>query len=164
MHNGSRFGFFSNQRVVRGVVGQQRALVVVDAVLPQGAAALACFANADDTLQRIVGAAGGGQQGIAGAQQTKQGDRQGVGAAHELRAHKGSLGAHAAGEDLLQLITAVVPDAVAAGTPEVPGLDTAIGEGTQHFQLVVVADLLHMAERFTTKFQSFSVQFQHVGA
>ena len=52
----------------------------------------------------------------------------------------------------------------AAGTPEVPGLDTAIGEGTQHFQLVVVADLLHMAERFTAKFQGFAVQFQHVGA
>ena len=164
MHNGSRFGFFSNQRIVRGVVGQKRALVVVDAVLPQGAAALACFANADDTLQRIVGAAGGGQQGVAGAQQTKQGDRQGVGAAHELRAHEGSLGAHAAGEDLLQLITAVVPDAVAAGAPEVPGLDTAIGEGTQHFQLVVVADLLHMGKLRTAEVEGLAVQRQHFGA
>ena len=157
-------GFLGDQIVVRGEVGLEGSFVVVYAVVHQGAGALALAVQTDDALQRIVGAAGGGQQGIAGAQQTKQGDRQGVGAAHELRAHEGSLSTHAAGEDLLQLITAVVPDAVAAGTPEVPGLDTAIGEGTQHFQLVVVADFLHMAERFTTKFQSFSVQFQHIGA
>ena len=32
-----------------------------------------------------------------------------------------------------------------------PGLDTPIGEGTQHFQLVIIADLLHVVERFTAK-------------
>ena len=87
-----------------------------------------------------------------------------MGAAHELGADEGGLGPHAAGKDFLKLVAAVIPDAVAAGAPEVPGFDAAIGEGTQHFKLIVVADLLDMAERFAAKLQRLAVQFQHIGA
>ena len=45
-----------------------------------------------------------------------------------------------------------------------PGFDAAVGEGTQHFKLIVVADLLDMAERFAAKLQRLAVQFQHIGA
>ena len=106
-------GLLGDQVIVGGKVRQQRALVVVHAKLPQRTAALARVSDADDAFQRVIRAARGGQQGVAGAQQTEQRDGQRVGAAHELRAHQCGLGPHAAGKDLLQLVAAVVPDAVA---------------------------------------------------
>ena len=114
MHHRGGLGLLGNQVVVGGEVRQQRAFVILNAVLPQGAAALARLADADHALQRVVGAAGRSQQGVPRAQQAEKRDRQGVGAAHELRAHQRCLRPHAAGKDLLQLIAAVVPDAVAA--------------------------------------------------
>ena len=157
-------GLLGDQVIVGGEVRQQRALIVVHAKLPQRAAALARVSDADDAFQRVIRAARGGQQGVAGAQQTEQRDGQRVGAAHELRAHQCGLGPHAAGKDLLQLVAAVVPDAVAAGPPEMPCLDAAVGEGTQHFELVVVADLLHMGKLRTAEVEGLAVQRQHFGA
>ena len=40
-----------------------------------------------------------------------------------------------------------------------PCLDAAVGEGAQHFELVVVADLLHMG-----KLRTAEVERQHFGA
>ena len=162
-HRGG-LGLLGDQVIVGGEVRQQRALVVVHAKLPQRAAALARVSDADDAFQRVIRAARGGQQGVAGAQQTEQRDGQCVGAAHELRAHQCGLGPHAAGKDLLQLVAAVVPDAVAAGPPEMPCLDAAVGEGAQHFELVVVADLLHMGKLRTAEVEGLAVQRQHFGA
>ena len=45
-----------------------------------------------------------------------------------------------------------------------PRLDAAVGEGTQHFQLVVVANLLHMGKLRTAEVKGFAVQRQHFGA
>ena len=133
------------------------------AILPQGAAALARLADADDALQRVIGAACGGQQGVARAQQAKQRHRKRVGTTHKLRAHQCGLGPHATGKDLLQLIAAVVPDAVAAAAPEMAGFNAAIGEGAQHFELVIVADLLHAGELLTAKGQRLLIQRQNFG-
>ena len=164
MHHRGGLGLLGNQVVVGGEVRQQRAFVIPDAVLPQGAAALARLADADHALQRVVGAAGRSQQGVPRAQQAEKRDRQGVGAAHELRAHERCLRPHAAGKDLLQLIAAVVPDAVAARPPEVPCLNAAVGKGAQHLELVVVADLLHMGKLLTAEGKGLAVQRQHLGA
>ena len=163
MHHRGGFCLFGNVGVVGGKVRQQRALVVVYTILPQGAAALARLADADHALQRVVGAACGGQQGVARAQQAEQCHRQRVGAAHKLRAHQRRLGSHAAGKDLLQLIAAVVPDAVAAAAPEMAGLDAAIGEGAQHFKLVEIPDLLDMGKLLAAKGQRLLVQRQNFG-
>ena len=45
-----------------------------------------------------------------------------------------------------------------------PCLDAAVGEGTQHFELVVVADLLHMGKLRTAEVKGLAVQRQHFGA
>ena len=164
VHHCRGLGLLGNQVIVGRKVRQQRALVVVYAELPQRTAALARITDADDAFQRVIGAAGGGQQGIAGAQQAKQRHGQRVCAAHKLWAHEGGLGPHAAGKDLFQLVAAVVPHAITAGPPEMPRLDAAVGEGTQHFQLVVVANLLHMGKLRTAEVKGFAVQRQHFGA
>ena len=53
-----------DQVVIRGEVGLEGGFVIVYAVVHQGTGALALTVQTDDALQRIVGAAGGGQQGI----------------------------------------------------------------------------------------------------
>ena len=163
VHDGGGFGLLGDEIVVGGKIGMQRAFVVLHAEFAQRAAALARLAQADDALERIVGAAGGGQQRIAGAQQAEQRHRQRVGAAHELRAHQGGFGPHAAGEDLLQLIAAVVPDAVAGRAPKMARLDAGIGEGAQHFELVVVADGFDAGERFAAEREGLFVQGEDFG-
>ena len=162
VHHRGGLGLPGDQVVIRHLVGQQRAFVVLHAVFPQRAAALAGLPDADDPLQRVVGAAGGRQQRVAGAQQAEQCHRQRVGAAHELGPHQSGLGAHAAGKHLLQLVAAVIPDAVAAGTPEMPRLHAAVGEGFQHLELVVVPDFLHVGELLLAEFQCLAVQRQHL--
>ena len=42
-----------------------------------------------------------------------------------------------------------------------PCLDAAVGEGAQHFELVVVADLLHMGKLRTAEVEGLAVQRQH---
>ena len=93
--------------VVGGEVGLQGRFLVADAVVGQGALARALAPDADDPFQGVVGAAGGGQQGVPRPQQPEQGHRQGVGAAHELAAHQRVLAAHGLGKDGLQLGPAV---------------------------------------------------------
>ena len=146
MHHGRRFRLGRNARIVRGEILFQRYFVILDAVFPKRTAALAGLPDANDPFQRIVGAAGGGQQGVPGAEQSKQRHRQRMGAAHELGTHQRRLGAHAAAEYLLQLVAAVIPDAVAGGAEKVLGGHAAVGEGPQHFQLVIVPDALHMGK------------------
>ena len=148
------------------IIGQhgvgQGDLVVQHAELPQGAAALARFAQADDALQRVVGATGGSQQRVAGAQQAEQRHRNGVGAAHELGTDQGVLGPHGPAEHLLQLVAAVVPDAVAGGPPKVPRLHAAVGKGAQHFQLVVIPDALGGGKLVGAQAHGLLVQGQHL--
>jgi hypothetical protein len=163
MHHGSGLGVLCNGGIVRRKVRQQGHLIVMDAVFLQRAAALASLANTDHAFQRIIGAAGGGQQGVPCAQQTEQRHCQGVGTTHELRAYQSVLGPHAARKYFLQLIAAIVPHAVTGGAKEMPGFHAAVRKGAQHFQLVIIADLFQVGKLIAAKFQRFAVQFQHLG-
>ena len=44
-----------------------------------------------------------------------------------------------------------------------PCFHAAVGESTQHFQLVIIPDLLHMGELVPAQVQRFAVQRQHLG-
>ena len=57
-------GFLGDQVVVRSEVCFKGGFVIVYAVVHQGTGALALAVQTNDALQRIVGAAGGGQQGV----------------------------------------------------------------------------------------------------
>ena len=156
-------GLLSDQRVIRGEVGLEGGFVVPDAVVHQGSGALALAVQTDHALQRIVGAAGSGQQGIPCPQQAEQGHRQRMGAALELTAHKGILRAHHLGKDLLELGAAGIPQAVAGGAQHIGGGHLGIGKGLEHFQLVVVPDLLHVVEIGLAELHGLFVQRQDFG-
>ena len=156
-------GLLSDQRVIRGEIGLEGGFVVPDAVVHQGAGALALAVQTDHTLQRIVGAAGSSQQGIPCPQQAEQGHRQRMGAALELAAHKGILRAHHLGKDLLELGAAGIPQAIAGGAQHIGGGHLGIGKGLEHFQLVVVPDLLHVVEIGLAELHGFFVQRQDFG-
>ena len=156
-------GLLSDQRVIRGEVGLEGDFIVPDAVVHQGAGALALAVQTDHALQRIVGAAGSSQQGIPCPQQAEQGHRQRMGAALELTAHKGILRAHHLGKDLLELGAAGIPQAVAGGAQHIGGGHLGIGKGLEHFQLVVVPDLLHVVEIGLAELHGFFVQRQDFG-
>ena len=156
-------GFLGDQVVVRGEVGLEGGFVIVYAVVHQGTGALALAVQTDDALQRIVGAAGGGQQGVPCPQQTEQCHRQRVGAALELAAHQRILCAHDLCKDLLQLGTAGIPQAVAGGAQHIGGGHLGVRKGFQHLELVVVADVLHLLEVGLAELESFFIQRQNFG-
>ena len=156
-------GFLGDQIVVRGEVGLEGSFVVVYAVVHQGAGALALAVQTDDALQRIVGAAGGGQQGVPCPQQTEQCHRQRVGAALELAAHQRILCAHDLCKDLLQLGAAGIPQAVTGSAQHIGGGHLCIGKSLEHLQLVEIPDLLHLAEVGLAHLHSLFVQRQHLG-
>ena len=135
----------------------------MDAVVHQGTGALALAVQTDDALQRIVGAAGGGQQGVPCPQQAEQGHRQRMGAALELAAHQCILCAHHLGKDLFQLCAAGVPQAVAGGAQHIGGGHLGVGKGLEHLELVEIADFLHMAEIGLAQLHGLFVQCQHFG-
>ena len=152
-----------NQVVIRLVVRRQGGLVVLHAIIGQRAKALARPVNADDAFQRIVGAAGGGQQGIAGAQQAKQGHGEGVGAAQKMAAAEGILGAHQVGKHPVQLFAARVVVSIAGAAHQLGGAHLIVGKGAQHPPLVFIADRLHLGKLRRTQFQCFFIQLQHLG-
>ena len=155
--------FLGDQVVVRGEVGLEGGFVIVYTVVHQGAGALSLAVQTDDALQRIVGAAGCGQQGIPCPQQAEQRHRQRVGATLELAAHQRILCAHDLCKDLLQLGTAGIPQAVAGGAQHIGGGHLGIGKGLEHFQLVEIPDLLHLAEVGLAQLHGLFVQRQHLG-
>ena len=161
-HLGPR-GFLGDQVVVRGEVSLEGCFVILHAVIHQGAGALALAVQTDHAFQRIVGAAGGGQQGIPCPQQTEQGHGQRVGAALELAAHEGVFRAHHLGKDLLEFCAAGIPQAVAGGAQHIGGGHLGVRESFQHFELVKIADLLHMAEVGLAQFHGLFVQRQNFG-
>jgi len=152
-----------DQVIIRGEVGFQRSFIVPDAVIHQGAGAPALAVQTDHTFQRIVGTAGGSQQGVPCPQQAEQRHSQRVGAALELAAHEGILCAHHLGKNLLQLCAAGIPQAVAGGAQHIGGGHLGIRKGFQHFELVKIADLLHMAEVGLAQLHSLFVQRQNFG-
>ena len=156
-------GLLGDQLIVRGEVILQRRFVVPDAVVHQGAGALALAVQTDDAFQRVVGTARGGQQGIARPQQAEEGHRQRVGAALELAAHQRILCAHDLRKDLLQLGTAGIPQAVAGGAQHIGGGHLGIGKGLEHLQLVEIPDFLHLAEVGLAQLHGLFVQRQHLG-
>ena len=156
-------GLLGDQVIIRGEVGFQRSFIVPDAVIHQGAGALALAVQTDHAFQRIVGTAGGSQQGVPCPQQAEQRHSQRVGAALELAAHEGILCAHHLGKDLLQLCAAGIPQAVAGGAQHIGGGHLGIRKGFQHFELVKIADLLHMAEVGLAQLHSLFVQRQNFG-
>ena len=156
-------GLLCNQVVVRGEVSLEGSFVVFDAVVHQGTGALALAVQTDDALQRIVGAAGGGQQGVPCPQQTEQRHRQRVGAALELAAHQCILCAHDLRKNLLQLGAAGIPQAVAGGAQHIGGGHLGIGKGLEHLQLVEIPDFLHLAEVGLAQLHGLFVQRQHLG-
>ena len=156
-------GFLGDELIVRGKVGLQRGLVVLDAVIHQGSGAFALAIQTDDPFQRVIRTARGGQQGIACPQQTKEGHGQRVGAALELTAHQCIFGAHHLGKDLLELGAAGVPQAVAGGTQHIGGGHLGVRKGFQHLELVVVADVLHLLEVGLAELEGFFIQRQNFG-
>ena len=156
-------GLLGDQLIVRGEVILQRRFVVPNAVVHQGAGALALTVQTDDAFQRVVGTARGGQQGIARPQQAEEGHRQRVGAALELAAHQRILRAHHLGKDLLELGAAAVPQAVAGGAQHIGGGHLGVRKGFQHLELVVIADVLHLLEVGLAKRKGLFVQRQNFG-
>ena len=156
-------GLLCNQVVVRGEVSLEGSFVVFDAVVHQGTGALALAVQTDDALQRIVGAAGGGQQGVPCPQQAEQGHRQRMGAALELAAHQCILCAHHLGKDLFQLCAAGVPQAVAGGAQHIGGGHLGVRKGFQHFELVEIPDLLHVAEIRLAELHGLLVKGEDLG-
>ena len=156
-------GFLGDQVIIRGEVGLEGGFVIVYAVVHQGAGTLAFAVQTDDTLQRIVRAAGCGQQGVPCPQQTEQRHRQRVGAALELAAHQCILCAHDLRKDLLQLGAAGIPQAVARGAQHIGGGHLGIGKGLEHLQLVEIPDLLHLVEVGLAQLHSLFVQRQNLG-
>jgi len=156
-------GFLGDELIVRGKVGLQRGLVVLDAVIHQGSGAFALAIQTDDAFQRVIRAARGSQQGIACPQQTKEGHGQRVGAALELAAHQCIFSAHHLGKDLLELGAAGVPQAVAGGTQHIGGGHLGVRKGFQHLELVVVADVLHLLEVGLAELEGFFIQRQNFG-
>ena len=152
-----------DQRIVRGHIRQQRCLIVQDAIIHQSAGALALAIQTNDPLQGIVGTAGGGQQRVTRTQQAEQRHCQGVGAAHELTAHQRILTAHHLRKDLFQLGTARIPQAIPGSTQHICGGHLGIGKGPQHLELVIVPDLLCMAEIGLAQLHGLLVQGQHLG-
>ena len=67
------------------------------------------------------------------------------------------------GEDLLELGAAGIPQAIAGGAQHIGGGHLGIGKGLEHFQLVVVPDLLHVVEIGLAEFHGFFVQRQDFG-
>ena len=156
-------GFFGDQVVIRGEVGLEGGFIIVYAVVHQSAGAPALAVQTNDALQRIVGAAGGGQQGVPCPQQTEQRHRQRVGAALELAAHQCILCAHDLRKNLLQLGAAGIPQAVAGGAQHIGGGHLGIGKGLEHLQLVEIPDFLHLAEVGLAQLHGLFVQRQHLG-
>ena len=152
-----------DQVIIRGEVGLEGGFVVLVAVVHQGAGALALAVQPDDAFQRIVGAAGGSQQGVSCPQQTEQRHGQRMRAALELAADEGILRPHHLGKDLLQLGAAGIPQAVAGGAQHIGGGHLGIGKGLEHFQLVEIPDLLHLAEIGLAQLHGLFVQRQHLG-
>ena len=156
-------GFLGDQVIIRGEVGLEGGFVIVYAVVHQGSGTLALAVQTDDALQRIVGAAGGGQQGVPCPQQTEQCHRQRVGAALELAAHQRVLCAHDLRKDLLQLGTAGIPQTVTGGAQHIGGGHLGIGKSLEHLQLVEIPDFLHLAEVGLAQLHGLFVQCQHLG-
>ena len=149
--------------VIRGEVGLEGGFVVLDAVVHQGAGALALAVQPDDAFQRIVGAAGGSQQGVSCPQQTEQRHGQRMRAALELAADEGVLRPHHLGKDLLQLGASGIPQAVAGGAQHIGGGHLGIRKGFQHLELVEIADLFHVLEVGLAEFHGFFIEGQHFG-
>ena len=156
-------GFLGDQVIIRGEVGLEGGFVIVYAVVHQGAGTLTLAVQTDDALQRIVRAAGCGQQGVPCPQQTEQCHRQRVGATLELAAHQRILCAHNLCKDLLQLGAAGIPQAVAGGAQHIGGGHLGIRKGLEHFQLVEIPDLLHLAEVGLAQLHGLFVQRQNLG-
>ena len=156
-------GFLGDELIVRGKVGLQRGLVVLDAVIHQGSGAFALAIQTDDAFQRVIRTARGSQQGIACPQQAKEGHGQRMGAALELAAHQCIFGAHHLGKDLLELGAAGVPQAVAGGTQHIGGGHLSVRKCFQHLELVVVADVLHLLEVGLAELEGFFIQRQNFG-
>ena len=156
-------GFLGNQLIIRGKIGLEGSFVVLYAVVHQGAGALALAIQTNDTLQRIVGTAGGGQQGIPCPQQTKQGHGQSMGAALELAAHKGVFRAHHLGKDLLEFGAAGIPQAIARGAKHIGRRHLGITKSLEHLELVEIPDLLHVAEIGLAELHGLFVQGEHLG-
>ena len=76
---------------------------------------------------------------------------------------RGILCAHHLGKDLLQLCAAGIPQAVAGGAQHIGRGHLGIRKGFQHFELVKIADLLHMAEVGLAQLHSLFVQRQNFG-
>ena len=129
--------------VVDAAVREEIDLVVGHAVLGQGARALA---DADDLLERVVRAADGGEQLVAGAQVGAQRDGQRVRAAQDARAHERGLGVKAVGIDALERVAADVVVAVAGGAGEAAGIDAVLLHGGDDLRLVVLGDLVNLIE------------------
>ena len=156
-------GLFCNEVVVRGKIGLEGRFVVLHAVIHQRAGAFAFAVQADHALQRIVGAAGSGQQGVPRVQQAEQCHGQRMGAALELAAHQSVLGPHHLSKDLFQLGAAGIPQAVSGGAQHIGGGHLGVGKGFQHLELVIVPDLLHVAEIGPAKLHGFFIQRQDFG-
>ena len=149
--------------IIRGEIRLQRGFVVLHAVIHQSAGALALAVQTDDAFQRIVGAAGGSQQGVPCPQQAEQGHGQRMGAALELAADEGILGPHHFCKDLLQLGAAGIPQAVTGGAQHIGGGHLGVRKGFQHLELVEVADLLHVSEIGLAEFHGLFIQSQGFG-
>ena len=125
--------------VVKGAVRLQIRLGVGDAVLLQGALALA---DADDLLQRVVGGAHRGEQLVPRQQVGGERHRQRVGAAGDLGPHQRGLGVEHVGVDPLQIVPPLVVVAVAGGGGEVGGVDPVFLHGGDDLGLVELRILI----------------------
>ena len=144
--------------VVKGTAGQQIHLPVGDAVLPEGAGG---GADADDLLQRVVGAAHGTEQLIAGQQVGAQRQCQRVGAAGDLGTHQRRLGAEAVGVDPLQIVAALVVVAVAGGEIEVIGGQPVFLHGGDDLHLVGLGNGVDLGEALRQTGENLLAEGEH---
>lgn len=98
--------------------------------------------QADHLFQRVVGRAGDGQHGVAGAEHTEQGDGDRVGAGNDAVAHQRVLRAHHLREHLVQRVPSPVAVAVAGGRDKMAFAHPVVDKGGKHLLLIVLGDRL----------------------
>ena len=94
----------------------------------------------NDPLQGVIGGSGEGNHGVAGAKNAEKRRGNGMGAAHEVMANHGVLGAEHLTPDLVENLSAPVVVAVAAASGEKAFAYAVVDEGAENLFGIVAFD------------------------